>query len=84
MMRVKVERVREGLHPSEVVVAVATADGIERLIVDRRSLEGDAIAIGYPVGQDGDLLLVELPRETQTGLWRVWVRKELVTEGRAA
>ncbi len=80
MMRVKVERVREGQHPSEVLVSIATADGSkEWVIVDQRSLRGDLLC-GYPVGEDGDRLLVELPQETLSGSWRVWVNKNLVQE----
>jgi hypothetical protein len=74
MLRVKVEQVREGQHPSEVVVSVTTADGgREELIVDRRSLHDGTLEVGYPVGRDRDRVLVELPRETLRGVWRVWV-----------
>jgi len=62
------------MHPSEVIVAVTDADGHdEEVIVDRRSLSGESLGIGHPVGRDGDRLLVELPRETAGGAWRVWV-----------
>jgi hypothetical protein len=85
MLRLKVERIREGQHPSELVVAVTTADGQrEELIVDQRSLTGDTIEIGYPVGSEKNRLLVELPRETLRGLWRVWVGQDDVTKGVAA
>ena len=85
MPRVKVEQIREGQHPSEVVVAVRTADGgQEKLVVDRRSICNDALEVGYPVGEDGGRLLVELPRESMRGLWRVWVDRESVIEGAVA
>lgn len=85
MARIKVRQVGNGLHPSEVVVEVRAAEGErERLVVDRRSLRDDTLGVGYPVGQDHDRLLVELPRETQRGLWRVWVSPELVVEDAAA
>ena len=81
MPQVRIERVREGQHPSEVVVAVRTADGgIEKLVVDQRSIRNDTLEIGYPVGEDNDRLLVELPRESVRGLWRVWVNRDSVTE----
>jgi hypothetical protein len=39
MPQIKVERVRGGQHPSEVVVSVRTADGgTEKLVVDERSI----------------------------------------------
>ncbi len=81
MPQVRVERVREGQHPSEVVVAVRTADGgTEKLVVDQRSIRNGAIEVGYPVGEDKDRLLVELPRELVRGLWRVWVNRDSVIE----
>lgn len=86
MMRVKVEVVGDGLHPSEVVVSVRTTEGLERLVVDRRSLSGNqSLEVGYPIDSRDDLFLVELPRETTTGSWRVWVNaSETVREPVAA
>lgn len=85
MPQVKIEQVREGQHPSEVVVAIRTADGgSEKLVVDRRSIRNDTLDIGYPVGEDRDRLLVELPRESVRGLWRVWVDRDAVIEGMPA
>lgn len=76
MYRVKVRTVGDGQHPSEAVVSVNTADGKqEELIVDRRSLEGGALRIGYPVMSKEGQFLIELPRETMRGSWRVWVRE---------
>jgi hypothetical protein len=72
-MRVKVQKLGDGLHPSEIVIAVATADGRARLVVDRKSLAGDSLEIGYPLRQQEGFALIELPRETSTGTWRVWV-----------
>jgi len=84
MMRLKVEQLGAGLHPSEVVVAITLADGRkERLVVSRRSISDGSISIGWPITEEGDRVLVELPRETQTGAWRVWVnRNQLVEEER--
>jgi len=81
MLRLKVKKIREGLHPSEMVVAVNTTSGREELVVDSRSLKDDSLSVGYPVGSNADHLLVELPRETMRGAWRVWVpRAETVQE----
>jgi hypothetical protein len=77
MMRLRVEEIGRGLHPSEVVVAVKTAGGArERLVVSRRSIEQGAILVGRGFGEKGGAVLIELPRETQTGAWRVWVPKD--------
>lgn len=81
MSRIRIRKVGDGQHPSEVMIAVNTATGQERLIVDRRSLKNDTIDVGYPVGGEGDYLLVELPRETMRGEWRVLVpRADLIEE----
>jgi hypothetical protein len=81
MPQIKVERVRGGQHPSEVVVSVRTADGgTEKLVVDERSIRNGAIEVGYPVGQDNERLLVELPRESVRGLWRIWIERGSMIE----
>lgn len=77
-MRVKIDNRSPGLHPSEVVVGLRTADGIERLVVHQRSISEDSLDIGFPISDESNQYLVELPRETQSGAWRVWVSKELV------
>lgn len=76
MYRVKARTVGDGQHPSEVVVSVNTADGKqEELIVDRRSLEEGWLRVGYPIRSQAGNFLIELPRETMRGSWRVWVQK---------
>jgi hypothetical protein len=80
MMRLKVEKVGEGLHPSELVVAVPTKNGTEELVIHPRSLNGGRLPIGWPVGSDGDYRLVELPRQTSRGSRRVWVDKKNLDE----
>ena len=71
MLRVKVRRIRDGLHPNEVVVGFDTPDGTqETLVVDRRSLRSDdTLRVGYPVGSDqaNRRLLVELPPPAGAG-----------------
>ena len=78
-MRVKVQEVGAGLHPSEVVVQVKTVTGSENLVVDKRSLENGTLAVGSPIARKGDQWLVELPRETMRGAWRVWVKRGALT-----
>jgi len=78
-MRLKIEEVGKGLHPSEVVVQVQTAEGKpERLVVDRRSISDGMIDIGYPLRHDNGHYLIELPHETIGGSWRVWVSQDVV------
>jgi hypothetical protein len=82
-MRLMVEIVGRSLHPSEVVVEVQTIHGPERLVVNERSLKNNTIDIGHPVALHEDAqYLVELPAETDSGAWRVWVDKNKVVEGK--
>jgi hypothetical protein len=79
MMRLRVEAAGNGLHPSETVVLVRTVDGTERLVVSRQSISNNSIEIGWPIRTRDESYLVELPRETQSGAWRVWVAKNQVS-----
>lgn len=84
MYRLKVQHVGNGQHPSEVVVSVRTADGIdEELIVDAQSIKNGSVRVGYPIVAQDSRFLVELPRETLGGKWRVWVEKGNLVENRA-
>jgi hypothetical protein len=79
-MRVRIEEVGSGQHPSEKIVKVETVEGPEQLIVDKRSIRDHSLDVGFPVGQQNGHFLVELPRETFRGEWRVWVEKGIVVE----
>lgn len=79
MMRLKVEKHGEGLHPNEAVVSVMTKDGPVMMVVDQTIIyPDDTVVIGWPVARDQQerLFLVELPRETESGAWRVWVAEQ--------
>ncbi|HEX9587842.1 MAG TPA: hypothetical protein VGA15_08860 [Bradyrhizobium sp.] len=80
MMRLKVETTGKGLHTSEVVVKVKTSSGVERLVVSERAIDNNEISIGWPIRTKDDLYLIELPNETQSGAWRVWVNRDQVSE----
>ena len=77
-MRVRIEEMGAGQHPSEKVVKIETIEGPEQLVVDKRSIQDQSLDVGFPVGQNNGHLLVELPRETFRGAWRVWVNREIV------
>lgn len=72
-MRLRINEEGGGIHPNEVVVSIPTRDGEERLVVHKRSLKNSSLEVGYPIGEDNQYYLVELPRETMSGLWRIWV-----------
>jgi hypothetical protein len=75
LMRVRVREIGKAIHPSEVVVEIQTAHGGERLAVDRESIQGNSLSIGWPIAKKKAQYLVELPRETMSGTWRVWVKQ---------
>jgi hypothetical protein len=43
------------------------------MVLDERSLQKDTIEVGFPITQHNNLRLIELPAETASGTWRVWV-----------
>jgi hypothetical protein len=86
MMRVRVREIGRGLHPSEAVVEIRTVGGSERLVVDRKSVQKETIFVGWrPIAEKRGQWLIELPRETMSGTWRVWVKQnEIVPDEREA
>lgn len=78
-MRVKVREIGPGLHPSEAVVEIRTVGGSERLVVDRKSIQDETIFAGWrPLAEKKGQWLIELPRETMSGTWRVWVKRDQI------
>lgn len=73
-MRLRVEQLAKGPGPGEVVIAVTTISGSkEQVVVHWTAVEKDTIEIGYPIRHSKDRSLVELPRESASGKWRLWV-----------
>jgi hypothetical protein len=76
-MRMRIQQVGPGLHPSEVVVEVQTTQGAERLVIDRAAVTDDSLFVGWrSLAQKNGEVLVELPNETMSGTSRIWVRSE--------
>lgn len=75
-MQLKVHPLGEGLHPGEVLVRIDTLNGKhEEVLLDREAVVSNAVEVGSPLQRMNGHLLVELPRETMRGEWRVWVRE---------
>ncbi|MBU3888602.1 hypothetical protein FM996_12230 [Methylosinus sporium] len=81
MMKLRVDKIGDGLHHSEVVVTIHGNDGDESLVIDKRSLKNGYVSVGYPIRFEGNSYLVELPRETSAGNWRIWVDKNQLVAG---
>ena len=78
-MRLRVERLSEGPGPGEFVVGVTTSTGATEQVVVY-GMEDDTIEVGHPLASDETKRLVELPRESLSGKWRVWVPRDSVIE----
>lgn len=75
-MRLKVHPMGEGLHPREVLVRIDTRDGKhEEVLLDKQTVVSNRVDVGRPIQRMNGHLLVELPRETTRGEWRVWVQE---------
>lgn len=78
-MLVRSHQVSAGPGPSEAIVEIDTRNGKEEVIISSSLVRNGLIDIGSPLGRDGTYLLVELPRETSSGKWRVWVSTDAVS-----
>ncbi|WP_298216871.1 hypothetical protein [Acidocella sp.] len=75
MQRVKTNEVVDGPGPSEKVATITTSGGIEQVVLHSSALDSsNYMEIGF-LGYKEDLALIELPRESASGKWRVWVNK---------
>lgn len=73
MLLMKCDILENGPGPSEKVVGIKTADGSEEIVLHTSALVNhDQFEVGV-LGYEKDRALVELPRESASGRWRVWV-----------
>ena len=80
-MRLQVKKVSDGPGPGEVVITVKTSSGsIEQVVVHYTAIEHDTIDVGYPIHRSEGQTLVELPRESMSGKWRLWVPQSAMVE----
>ena len=67
--------IEDGLIPAEKIVRVEDADGAtEEITVSTGSIDDNRL-VASVIGTDGDRVLIELPRESASGRWRMWVNK---------
>ena len=73
MQFVRCDVLAAGPGPSEQVVAFDTVEGKEEVVLHSSALiNQDRFEVGV-IGYENDRALVELPRESASGRWRVWV-----------
>jgi hypothetical protein len=79
MCRVKA-RIVPGANSSERVAYIKTASGGKAEVILDVSQANHHSVVAAEIGRKDDRVLIELPRETSSGEWRVWVsKKQLVT-----
>jgi hypothetical protein len=75
-VKLRIKHVERALHPSERVVEIDTYEGPSKLVVDDTTADMGFIEVGAALSERNGHSLVELPRETFTGEWRVWVPRQ--------
>lgn len=78
-MRTKLNcKVVDGLMPAEKIARIERADGrVEEVAVSVKSLRNNHL-IAHEVGRSGGKVLIELPRESDSGHWRIWVKETTI------
>jgi len=80
-MRVRVQQVGLGISPHDIVVEWNTVNGPQWLVVDDSTVEGNSLAVGYPLRRDDQFVYVALPKVTTSGSFRVWVPTRDIVAG---
>jgi hypothetical protein len=71
-------KIVEGLMPSEKIAIIQGADGnLEEVAVSMQNITGDRL-MAFIIGVHEGKVLVELPRETVSGRWRMWVNQSAI------
>lgn len=79
MITVSTNGVLDGLVPTEKIARIVTAGGgIEEVSVSEKDISADNRLLASFIGREGERVLVELPRESDSGRWRIWVNADSV------
>ena len=74
MVWLRIKKLMDGPGPGEALVTFSTMSGkAEQVVIDQSAIENNMILVGYPLREKEEQSLIELPRETMSGRWRVWV-----------
>ncbi|MGB7373255.1 hypothetical protein [Pontixanthobacter sp.] len=82
-MWLQISKTEPAIHPSEVIATINTTVGEEMIIIDKDSVFDSLLEVGEPIANGGDSVLIELPRETMKGLWRIRVPKDALSPSRS-
>jgi hypothetical protein len=80
-MRLRCDILGHGPGLSETIVEIKTTDGRVEVVVDDSFVHDGALLIRRVVERRKDKALVELPQESTTGRWRVWVNESALAAG---
>jgi hypothetical protein len=81
MIKVDTTKVSDGLIPAEKIARVESVDGrIEEVAVSVKDISGNKL-MASEIGRREGKVLVELPRESASGRWRIWVSEKAVSAG---
>ena len=76
LSKVKAEKISKGMIPSERFVLIRTAEGFdEEVPASDRQVVGKYLLVSK-IHEEDDKILVELPRESSSGCWRIWVPRD--------
>ena len=80
-MLVRYSELAEGPGPAEMLVGVLTMEGMqEEVVLSRRQAENGRMDVGSPLIEEAERCLIELPRESVSGRWRLWIpRSEILS-----
>ena len=79
MCRVKA-KIIPGANTSERVAYIKTASGQKAEVILDASQANHRSVVAAQVSIKDDKILVELPRETSSGDWRIWVNKSQIVK----
>jgi len=83
-MFIPCREIAEGPGPREAVIEVETRDGSVELVVSRSLVKNGTLEVGSVIGRDNGHSLIELPRESLSGQWRIWVATSALQTAQAA
>jgi hypothetical protein len=72
-------QVSDGLMPNEKVARIETADGkSEEVAVSAKNIQNNKLE-AFEIGRIEGKVLIELPRESTSGRWRIWVKDTAIS-----
>ena len=77
MCKVKAKVLR-GSIKSERVAYITTAEGIQTEVLLNAAQTGTEHILAAEIARDNGNVLIELPQETSSGYWRVWVKENQI------